>query len=104
MYIVIDRTQWKENNLILVSLVYKRRAIPVYGAWLPKKGNSHLEQQKEVLDPVYSSFYIGLHGQNWLDSLTFFQDEMEQLMFFSPHKHSYYRKGLRAASLIQSAL
>lgn len=52
----------------------------------------------------HSSFSIGLHGQNWLDSLTFFQDEMEQLMSFSPHKHSYYRKGLRAASPIQSAL
>lgn len=38
MYIVIDRTQWKENNLILVSVVYDHRAIPLYGAWLPKKG------------------------------------------------------------------
>ncbi len=52
----------------------------------------------------HSSFYIGLHGQNWLDSLTFFHDEMHQLMSFSPHKQSYYLKGLRAASLIQSAL
>ena len=292
MYIVIDRTQWKANNLILVSVVYDHRAIPLYAAWLPKKGNSNLEQQKEVLEPVlkrlknykvvvlgdrefcgvdlarwlsrekkvyfslrlkkneyvelepqiwwqlkelglsqgmsvyyqgvkvtktkgfggvnfaakwkrkyrgksskepglimtnlenlsvamsaysqrmgieemfrdfkkggyqlegtqvtgerlislvllislaycwstlsgqslkqkgvakyvsrptsprrsyrqHSSFYIGLHGQNWLDSLTFFHEEMQQLMSFSPHKQSYYRKGLRAASLIQSAL
>jgi hypothetical protein len=292
MYIVIDRTQWKENNLILVSVVYDHRAIPLYGAWLGKKGNSNLEQQKKVLEPVlrrlknykvvvlgdrefcsvdlahwlsrekkvyfslrlkkneyvelepqiwwqlkelglsqgtsvyyqgvkvtktkgfggvnfaakwkrkyrgksskepwlimtnleglsaamsaysqrmgieemfrdfkkggyqlegtqvtgdrlislvllislayfwstlsgqslkqkgvakyvsrptsprrpyrqHSSFYIGLHGQNWLDSLTFFHDEMHQLMSFSPHKQSYYLKGLRAASLIQSAL
>jgi hypothetical protein len=292
IYIVIDRTQWQENNLILVSVVYDHRAIPVYGDWLRKKGNSDLERQKSVLEPVlsrlnnykvvvlgdrefcgvdlakwlfqeqkvyfslrlkkneyvelapqiwwqlkdlglspgmsvyyqgvkvtktkgfgevnfaakwkrkyrgkssqepwlimtnleslsramsaysqrmgieemfrdfkkggyqlegtqvtgqrlislvlliclaycwstfsgqslkqkgiakyfsrptsahrshrqHSSFYIGLHGQNWLDSLTFFKDEMEQLMSFSPHKHSCYRKGLRAASLIQSAL
>lgn len=292
MYIVLDRTQWKENNLILVSLVYDHRAIPLYVSWLPKKGNSNLEQQKAVLEPVlsrlknyqvvvlgdrefcgvdlakwlsqekqvyfslrlkkneyvelapqiwwqlkdlgltpgmsvyyqgvkvtktkgfsevnfaakwrrkyrensakepwlimtnldslslaisaycqrmgieemfrdfkkggyqlegtqvtgerlislvllislaycwstfsgqslkqkgvakyvsrptssrrsyrqHSSFYIGLHGQNWLDSLSFFHDEMHQLMSFSPHKQSYYRKGLRAAFLIQSAL
>lgn len=52
----------------------------------------------------HSSFYIGLHGRNWLDSLSFFSDEMAQLMAFSPHKRPHYQKGLRAASLIQSAL
>jgi hypothetical protein len=91
--------------VVLISLAY---------CWSTFSGES-LQQKgvaKYVSRPTsphrshrqHSSFYIGLHGQNWLDSLTFFQDEMEQLMSFSPHKHSYYRKGLRAASLIQSAL
>ena len=52
----------------------------------------------------HSSFSIGLHGQNWLDSISFFQDEIRELISFYPHKRSYYLKGMRAASLIQSAL
>ena len=54
--------------------------------------------------PRHSSFSIGLHGQNWVDSITFFQDVVQELICFYPHKQSYYRKGMRAISLIQSAL
>lgn len=52
----------------------------------------------------HSSFSIGLHGQNWLDSIVFFQDVVQELIRFYPHKQSYYRKGMRAISLVQSAL
>jgi hypothetical protein len=50
----------------------------------------------------HSSFSIGLHGQNWLDSLTFFQDVVQELLSFSSHKLPYYLQGMRAASLISS--
>lgn len=52
IYLVIDRSQWREINLLMVSLVYKRRAIPIYFVILPKKGNSNLSQQKQVLEPA----------------------------------------------------
>lgn len=52
----------------------------------------------------HSSFSIGLHGQNWLDSIDFFQDVVRELLSFYPHKRSFYLKGMRAASLVQSAL
>ncbi|MGL5076777.1 MAG: IS4 family transposase [Waterburya sp.] len=52
----------------------------------------------------HSSFSIGLHGQNWLDSIVFFQDVVQELCSFYPHKQSHYRKGMRAFSLLQSAL
>ena len=51
----------------------------------------------------HSSFSIGLHSQNWLDSLTFFQDEMIQLLSYSPHKLPHYLKGMRSISLLQSS-
>lgn len=54
MYLVIDRSQWRESNLLWVSLVYDHRAIPLYGDWLAKKGNSNLVEQKAVLEPVLS--------------------------------------------------
>lgn len=37
----------------MVSLVYDNRAIPVYFSLLPKKENSNLTQQKQVLEPVF---------------------------------------------------
>lgn len=52
----------------------------------------------------HSSFSIGLNGCNWLDSLAFFQEEMQQLTSVCLHKQPHYRRGLRAASLIHSAL
>lgn len=54
LFLVIDRSQWREINLLMVSLVYNKRAIPLYFKLLPKKGNSNLTAQQEVLDPVIS--------------------------------------------------
>ncbi len=34
----------------------------------------------------------------------FFQEQLEELTSLFPQKHSYYRQGMRAISLIQSAL
>ena len=50
--LVIDRSQWREINLLMFSMVYNQRAIPVYFSLLSKKGNSSLEQQKQVLEPA----------------------------------------------------
>ena len=52
IYVVIDRSQWRAINLLMVSIVYERRAIPVYFLLLPKKGNSNLAKQQKVLEPV----------------------------------------------------
>jgi Transposase DDE domain len=51
----------------------------------------------------HSSFSIGLNGQNWVDSIAFFQDVVQELIGFSIHKLPYYLKGTRAVSLIQSS-
>jgi hypothetical protein len=52
IYIIIDRSQWSEINLLMVSLIYNHRAIPVYFTLLEKKGSSNLAEQKEVLEPA----------------------------------------------------
>jgi hypothetical protein len=52
----------------------------------------------------HSNFAIGLYGQNWLDSIVFFQDVVHELLCFSPHKLPFNLKGMRAISLIQSTL
>jgi hypothetical protein len=54
VFIVIDRTQWKAHNLLMVSVVHGKRAIPVYWELLDKQGQSSLDEQKAVLIPVFA--------------------------------------------------
>jgi hypothetical protein len=52
LLLVIDRTQWQDRNLIMLSLVWGQHAIPVYWQLLGQKGSSSLSEQKRVLIPV----------------------------------------------------
>jgi hypothetical protein len=54
--IAIDRTQWGCINLFMVSLIWQRRAIPLYWSLLPKLGNSNLEEQILALQQVLPLF------------------------------------------------
>lgn len=50
--VAIDRTKWRDNNLLMVSVIWEKRAWPIYWQFLPKKGSSNLAQQKAVLRPA----------------------------------------------------
>ena len=52
--IAIDRTQWRDKNIFVISLIYKRRALPLYWPILPKKGCSNIQEQKKLINPVLS--------------------------------------------------
>ncbi|WP_242060510.1 transposase [Aerosakkonema funiforme] len=52
LYMAIDRTQWGLVNLIVVSLIYDKRAIPIYFEVLPNLGNTNADKQIEVLAQV----------------------------------------------------
>lgn len=54
--IAIDRSQWGCINLFMVSLIWQRRAIPLYWSLLPKLGNSNLEEQTLALTQVLPLF------------------------------------------------
>ncbi|MEG4528508.1 IS4 family transposase [Microcoleus sp. C2D2] len=76
--IAIDRSQWGCINLFMVSLIWQRRAIPLYWSLLPKLGNSNLQEQtlalKQVL-PLFKEYKVIVLGDrefcsvdlgNWL--------------------------------------
>jgi hypothetical protein len=44
----IDRTQWQDKNIFMISLIEDKRAIPVYWQILPKQGCSNLREQKAL--------------------------------------------------------
>jgi hypothetical protein len=48
----LDRTQWKQNNLFVVSLIWDKRAWPVYWQFMEHTGSSNLAQQQALLRPV----------------------------------------------------
>lgn len=50
--IVIDRTQWRELNLLMLSIILHQRAIPLTWQFLPGKGNSNLAQQQALIQTI----------------------------------------------------
>lgn len=50
--IVVDRTQWRKLNLLMVSIVWQQRAIPLSWQFLPHKGNSSFTQQQALFTSV----------------------------------------------------
>ena len=50
--VALDRTQWKENNLFVVSVIWEKRAIPVFWQFLENQGSSNLAKQQALLRPV----------------------------------------------------
>jgi hypothetical protein len=56
IYLAIDRTNWKQKNLIMISIIYDKRAIPVYFELLPKLGSSSFAEQTKVFSQVLKLF------------------------------------------------
>ncbi len=52
LIITIDRTQWKDKNVFLVAVIWKKRALPIYWNLLDKKGASKLSEQQALIKPV----------------------------------------------------
>ena len=45
LILTLDRTQWKNNNVLVIAVIYKKRAIPIYWKILGKKGSSNLREK-----------------------------------------------------------
>ncbi len=52
LIITIDRTQWKANNISMASVIWKKRALPIYWLLLSKKGSSNFYEQVATIRPV----------------------------------------------------
>ena len=56
LIIALDRTAWKDNNILMASAIYQKRAFPIFWILLSKKGASDLREQQIVLRPVIKLF------------------------------------------------
>jgi len=52
LVVALDRTQWKEYNVLMVSALVQKRAFPLFWTLLDKQGASNLTEQQQVLRPV----------------------------------------------------
>jgi len=82
--LIVDRTDWKKRrqyiNILSVAVSYKGRALPLYWMVFGKKGNSSLEQWKQVLFPVI----IELQQMSWLSDKTIHIHVVADREFASP--------------------
>ena len=82
--LIVDRTDWKKRrqyiNILSVAVSYKGRALPLYWMVFGKKGNSSLEQWKQVLFPVI----IVLQQMSWLSDKTIHIHVVADREFASP--------------------
>ncbi len=56
LHIAIDRTNWGCINLLMISLIWEQRAIPIYFELLPKKGSTNYEEQIAFCNKVLHLF------------------------------------------------
>ena len=52
LIIVLDRTQWLDINIFMITVIWNHRGIPIYWQILEKKGASNLVEQKALIRPI----------------------------------------------------
>ena len=90
------------SMILLITIAYSISILS--GELIKQKGVAKYVSRSTEPKRFYrrhSSFAIGLHGQNWVESNTFFQDLVQEPIHFSTAKNDYYRQGMRAKSLVQ---
>jgi len=78
IHLVIDRTNWSSINLFMISVVWDKRAFPIYFELLQKIGSSNIDEQKAIISkvlPLFTNYKICVLGDrefcsvslaNWL--------------------------------------
>lgn len=72
LIIALDRTQWQNNNIFVISVIYYRHALPIYWNILSKKGASNLQEQKALITPVINllnNYHIIIIGDREFHSI-----------------------------------
>ena len=105
----LEETRVNNQRLIsLILLICLSYTIATFaGETIKQKGVAKYVTRPTETDRTYSrhsSFSIGLHGNNWVNQMSFLPELIQELLRFSRHKLFYHLKGMRAISLIQSAL
>jgi hypothetical protein len=72
VYLVIDRTNWGCVNLLMSSIVWDKRSIPIYFELLSKLGSSNFDEQKTVFNkalPLFKNYKTVVLGDREFGSV-----------------------------------
>ncbi len=86
LVLTVDRTQWRTNNLFMVSVIWAKRAWPINWQFMPHSGNSTLAQQKAILRPalrLLKSYQIVVVGDREFHSVKLAAWLEEQKVYFA---------------------
>lgn len=105
----LEGSQANPDKLVRLILLI---ALALTSAWLQGQRTKLQRQQpyicrsqeKDRTRKRHSDFWIGLYGQNWIVAFHECQIWVEELMNSIRNKQTFYRRGLKAMSLIQQAL
>ncbi|ELP57376.1 Atn1 protein [Microcystis aeruginosa TAIHU98] len=92
VYIAIDQTSLGAINILMVSLIYDKRAMPIYWEILDKKGSSNLEEQQRVLGKiltVLSGHKIVVLGDREFCSVSLGKWLQKQSLYFCLRQKKY---------------
>ncbi len=85
IYVAIDRTNWSCINLLVTSIIWDKRAFPIYFELLPKLGSSNIDEQKTHLSkiiPLFKDYRICVLGDREFCSVRLAKWLSEQAVFF----------------------
>lgn len=101
LVIALDRTQWKENNVLIVSAIYHKRALPIFWVLLEKDGSSNLAEQQKVLRPVirllkkYKLVVVGDREFHSIELLAGYRKRMSALCYARNRAPRFVKKDAR---------
>jgi Transposase DDE domain len=85
IHVVIDRTNWACVNLFMISIVWDKRAFPVYFELLPKLGSSNIDEQTAIISkvlPLFKNYKICVLGDREFCSVKLANWLREKNMYF----------------------
>ncbi|MEM6453076.1 MAG: IS4 family transposase [Cyanobacteria bacterium P01_D01_bin.105] len=97
VYVAIDRTGWRSVNLLMVSLIWQKRAIPIAWIRLDKLGCSHYCEQTQVLTTALS--YLSAYSVVVLGDREFCSVELASWL---GEQGSYFCLRLKASTQIKT--
>jgi len=83
--LAIDRTNWGCINLLMISLIWDKRAFPIYWELLPNQGNSNFEKQAVAISrvlPLFKEHKIVVLGDREFCSVKLGNWLLEQHVYF----------------------
>ena len=105
LILVLDRTQWQDNNVFMISVIWTKRALPIYWLVLEKKGSSNVREQIALIRPVLKLFshyevvilgdreFHGVELSYWLKQRN--KKAKKSIYFAFREKDNIYRKRSR---------